>query len=298
MGDLRVASDTGLISTRTRILGVRRASIPRFRCVLICAVVHEHARPWIASSRSNTLLSADPDVSRHGLEAIWCTRAVWCTARLVAAGRRLAAPGRMLRVPSLWAGCGWGLWGGPAGGWPVPGSGLCVGRRSVCGWLRGGGEAGCCGVGLAVVPGQGIAGFPGRQARVWWHIWQRVTRRWVTVTGKRREPGLPITSCSASPAAVATPCPVLAAPLNGVRDTTAPSRGVCCGGIADGASGTTSARPVVPARDRRETVPPVSRFRARHPVLLLAIGLPGRGTRLGERSERLKAAPGTFHHAP
>jgi hypothetical protein len=39
-------------------------------------------------------------------------------------------------------------------------------------------------------------------------------------------------------------------------------------------------------------------FRVRHPVLLLATGLPGRCTSLGERSERLKAAPGTFHHAP
>lgn len=29
-----------------------------------------------------------------------------CTARLIVAGRRLAAPGRMLRVPSLWAAAG------------------------------------------------------------------------------------------------------------------------------------------------------------------------------------------------
>jgi hypothetical protein len=53
-----------------------------------------------------------------------------------------------------------GLWRGPAG--PAP-----AGQRSLrpvgdlCGWLPGGGEAGCSGVGLAVVPGQGIAGFPG-----------------------------------------------------------------------------------------------------------------------------------------
>ena len=39
-----------------------------------------------------------------------------------------------------------------------------------------------------------------------WHIWQRVTGRWVTVTGKRR---VLITSYCACPAAVATPCPVL-----------------------------------------------------------------------------------------
>src|SRR6266516_3016280 len=81
---------------------------------------------------------------------------------------------------------------------------------------------------------------------VWWHIWRRVTGRWVTVTGKRREPVLLSTFYSASPAAVAAPVP-------------------CAG------------RPV-----HRETVPPVS----------------GRGISLGERSERLKAAPGTFHHAP
>ena len=48
---------------------------------------------------------------------------------------------------------------------------------------------------------------------VWWHIWQRVTGRWVTVTGKRRELDLLITFYSASPAAVATPCPVLAVPF-------------------------------------------------------------------------------------
>ncbi len=44
-------------------------------------------------------------------------------------------------------------------------------------------------------------------------FWQRVTGRWVTVTGKRRELDLLITFYGASPAAVATPCPVLAAPL-------------------------------------------------------------------------------------
>jgi hypothetical protein len=117
-----------------------------------------------------------------------------------------------------------------------------------------------------------------------WHLWQRVTGRWVTVTGKRRELDLLIISYSASPAAVATPCPVLAAPFTACRYRTAPSRGVRCGGIADGAPGTTSARPVVPAQDRPETVPPASRF-------------PGAAS-LGERTERLKAAPGTFHHAP
>ena len=33
-------------------------------------------------------------------------------------------------------------------------------------------------------------------------------------------------------------------------------------------------------------------------AVVLAVALPGRGTSLGGRSERLKAAPGTFHHAP
>ncbi len=95
---------------------------------------------------------------------------------------------------------------------------------------------------------------------VWWHIWQRVTGRWVTVTGKRREPVLPVTSCSASPAAVATPCPVLAAPFTacGIPDCAAYERELrwhrrwCPGDDVRG--------PVVPARGRRETVPPASRF--------------------------------------
>ena len=55
-----------------------------------------------------------------------------------------------------------GLWGGRAGRLAAAGQWFLrpVGR-SVCGWLPGGGEAGCCGVGVAVVPGQGSAGFPG-----------------------------------------------------------------------------------------------------------------------------------------
>ena len=87
-----------------------------------------------------------------------------CTPQLIAAARRLAAPGRISRALPV--------------GWPRPvTAGVCgvvlPGRlaaagqrvlRSVgvlCGWLPGGGEAGCCGVGLAVVPGQGIAGLRG-----------------------------------------------------------------------------------------------------------------------------------------
>src|ERR1039458_4331670 len=120
---------------------------------------------------------------------------------------------------------------------------------------------------------------------VWWHIWQRVTGRWVTVTGKRRELDLPVTSCSASRAAVATPCPVLAAPFTacGIPDWAVWGREVrwhrrWCPG--DG----------VRLAGCRCPGPPGNR----------AAGLPfsGRGTSLGERSDRLKAAPGTFHHAP
>jgi hypothetical protein len=42
--------------------------------------------------------------------------------------------------------------------------------------------------------------LPGRYAMVRWQIWQRVTRRWATVTGKRREPGLHITGVMPAPA--------------------------------------------------------------------------------------------------
>jgi hypothetical protein len=48
--------------------------------------------------RSDALLS-DPDVSRHGLEAIWCTRSTLvCTAQLIAVTRRLDAPGTGLDI--------------------------------------------------------------------------------------------------------------------------------------------------------------------------------------------------------
>jgi hypothetical protein len=47
--------------------------------------------------------------------------------------------------------------------------------------------------------------LPGRQARVRSQIWQRVTGRWVTVTGKRRERDVLITSHGASPAGVTLP---------------------------------------------------------------------------------------------
>src|SRR6266567_5154766 len=47
--------------------------------------------------------------------------------------------------------------------------------------------------------------LPGRYARVRSQIWQRVTGRWVTVTGKRRERGVLITLHDASPAGVTLP---------------------------------------------------------------------------------------------
>ena len=48
--------------------------------------------------------------------------------------------------------------------------------------------------------------FPGLYATVRRQIWQRVTGSRVTVTGKRREPDLLITSDDASPAAMTLPC--------------------------------------------------------------------------------------------
>ena len=116
-----------------------------------------------------------------------------------------------------------------------------------------------------------------------WHTWWRVTRRWVTVMGKRRELDLLITSY-ASPAAVATPCLVLAAPFTacgipGLR---------CLGGEVRWH------RRWCPGGDVRLAGCPCSG----PPPGNRAAGFPfsGRGTSLGERSERLKAAPGTFHH--
>jgi hypothetical protein len=47
--------------------------------------------------------------------------------------------------------------------------------------------------------------LPGRYARVRSQIWQRVTGRWVTVTGKRRELGVLIIFHDASPAGVTLP---------------------------------------------------------------------------------------------
>src|SRR5579859_2833426 len=48
--------------------------------------------------------------------------------------------------------------------------------------------------------------LPGWYARVRSQIWQRVTGRWVTVTGKRLERGVLITFYDASPAGVTLPC--------------------------------------------------------------------------------------------
>ena len=37
-----------------------------------------HTGRRISVRTRNARYSADPDVSRHGLEAIWCTRSAWC----------------------------------------------------------------------------------------------------------------------------------------------------------------------------------------------------------------------------
>jgi hypothetical protein len=60
-------------------------------------------------------------------------------------------------------------------------------------------------MGPAVVLGQDLTRLPGRYATVRWQIWQRVTGRWVTVTGKRREGDLLICPYGASPAGVILP---------------------------------------------------------------------------------------------
>jgi hypothetical protein len=51
----------------------------------------------------------------------------------------------------------------------------------------------------AVVPVRTSLALPGRYAPVRWQIWQRMTGRCVTVTGKRRELELLITSRDAGP---------------------------------------------------------------------------------------------------
>jgi hypothetical protein len=77
------------------------------------------------------------------------------------------------------------------------------------GSLRGrlpGRQAGRLGTGPAGVPGQDLAEVAGPAGHGRWQIWQRVTRTGVTVTGKRRDPGLLIRSGDARPVAVTVPC--------------------------------------------------------------------------------------------
>ena len=62
------------------------------------------------------------------------------------------------------------------------------------------------GTGPAVVPVKAPLRVPARPATVRWQIWRRVTGRWVTVTGKRRELGLLIGSGDAGPVAVTVLC--------------------------------------------------------------------------------------------
>jgi hypothetical protein len=89
--------------------------------------------------------------------------------------------------------------GGQAGG------GSCEGAESLRGRLPGR-EAGRLGMGPRECPVTTSLRLPGQQVTVRWQIWQRVTGRWVTVTGKRREPGLLIRPGDARPVAVTVPC--------------------------------------------------------------------------------------------
>ena len=60
----------------------------------------------IRMHRWDSLISADPDVSRHGLESIWSPDRPDVHTPVIAAARRLAGPGRISRVPSPWIGHG------------------------------------------------------------------------------------------------------------------------------------------------------------------------------------------------
>jgi hypothetical protein len=140
----------------------------------------------------------------------------------------------------------------------LAGSGLC-GRWAICGWLPGGGEAGCSGVGLMVVPGQGIAGLPGPAGDgvvAYLAAGDRKMGDGLGSAGNLTCPSPPRVPVPRSGHAV----PCAGRPVHGVRDTGRRRLGVSCGGITDGALGTTSAWPVVSAPGLPGTAPPASRL--------------------------------------
>ena len=76
--------------------------------------------------------------------------------------------------------------------------------------------------------------MPGRYATVRWQIWQRVTGRWVTVTGKRREGDLLICLYDARPAGVILHDAHAARTPRGMRVNRDPTRAFWLDGLAEG----------------------------------------------------------------
>ena len=91
------------------------------------------------------------------------------------------------------------------------------------------------GVGLAVVPGQGIAGLPGPAGDGVVAYLAAGDRKMGDGHGEAPGTVLPVTPWSAGPAAVATSCPVLAAPFTACGIPDCAVGGVSCGGLAGGA---------------------------------------------------------------
>ena len=119
----------------------------------------------MSMSQHNSLTSADPDVSRHGLESIWWTNRPGVHSPV---DRRSTAPRRAGADIARALPVGWPRPVTAGGLWVVlPGRLARGGQRSlrpvgvlcVAGYREG--RPGVAGVGLAVVPGQGIAGLPG-----------------------------------------------------------------------------------------------------------------------------------------
>ena len=159
-------------------------------------------------------------------------------------------------------------------------------------------------MGLAVVPGQDFAGFPGPVCEGALAYLAAGDREMGDCHGE--SPGRWLAHhllCCQSSGAVGTRCLVLAAMFTacGIPDLhcMGPSAAVAAPTVAgDGV------RPVgCPCPGPPGTVPPASAFRARHPGSShshrAARCAPSGGcTSLGERRERLKAGPATVHYAP